>query len=204
MPIKEITLFLLGVGLGSGITYLAVKKHFEILTDEEVASVREYYKNKEVAVENEENETDLSGNDEKTVKNEGKSAKNEPNYKEIIEKLNYGEYSKKNKPVEEEEEKPVKNAHIMVLSEDEYIGDMRYDKRSFTYFETDGVFIDEDGDVVVDGTELIGDENLDRFGEYEEDHLFIRNTQSEEDYAVLIAREAYAESDYYYRDHEDE
>ena len=81
-----------------------------------------------------------------------------------------------------------------IISPDEFgeLGD--FDQISLTYF-ADGVLTDEnyypieDEDVV----ELIGEEALDHFGEYEEDSVFVRNEVKKVDFEILLDQRNYSD-----------
>lgn len=206
MSMKTVMIFLLGAGIGSAATYLGVKKHFETLADEEIESVKEYYKSElKKGVKTEEIDPEMPENEENTDKNDPTDPSKEPDYQGIIQKLNYGEYSKKEKVEGKETDKPVKKQGPFVISGDEFAGDLRHEKVTLTYFEDDGVFFDEsEAEIVSTGMELVGEENLGRFGEYEEDVLYVRNNDNVTDYEVLLEHMAYAESEYVEREYEDD
>ena len=200
MPTKNILFFLLGAGVGSTVVYFVVKKHYENLIDEEVESVRQYYKSQE---DEDDEETDLSENEVKTLKKAPKLAKKDPktaendeNYKEIIEKMNYGEFFPKKAKTEEvavEADIPTR----YVINGDAFAGDNRNEKVSLYYFEGDGVFMNiETDEVVPNGMDLIGEDNFERLGEFEEDVLYVRNDVTKTDYEVIQEHYAYAESEY--------
>jgi len=202
MSIKNIMIFLLGAGVGSAATYFVVKKHFEKITDEEIESVKQYYKSELVA----DVKKAVSSNEETSfmTENEEKTEEKEPDYKKIIEKMNYGDYFEKKpetKPVKEEEPDPIVGPYI--ISGDAFAGDLRNEKESLYYFEKDGVFMNViTEEVVPNGMELVGETNFERLGEFEEDVLYVRNDEKGTDYEVLLEHYAYAESEY--RDNQDE
>lgn len=213
MSAKMVVAFVLGLGVGGGATYLFTKKSLENWMNEEIDSVKEYYKTQldemEAAIKNEDEEIewneideDFEENDEKTVKIDPKTAKNEPNYQEIIRKLDYGEYSKKEKEEQEAAGVRPKKEEPYIITADEFAQSMAGEQRTFTYYEEDGVFLDENYDIVTNGVELVGEENLDHFSEEEEDVLYVRNNETREDYEVLLEHIAYAESEYF--DHGDD
>ena len=193
MPTKNILFFLLGAGVGSTVVYFVVKKHYENLIDEEVESVRQYYKSQE---DEDEEETELSENEEKMPRKEPKTEKNDENYQELIEKMNYGEFFPKKEKTEEvavEADIPTR----YVINGDAFAGDNRNEKVSLYYFEGDGVFMNiESDEIVPNGMDLIGEENFERLGEFEEDVLYVRNDVTKTDYEVIQEHYAYAESDY--------
>lgn len=210
MPTKEIVLFLLGLGIGSTATYFGVKKRLEATMQEEmeqeIEAVKDYYILRE---EQSKKETKVSENEEnepKSTEKQPKRDKKEPDYEKIIEKLNYGEYYQKKETPSESTEAADQEEEIEVpytISDEEYIEENYYEKTSLVYFENDGVFMDASSlDIINDGTELIGEPNLEMFGEYDEDTLYVRDDVSKTDYEVIMTHCAYAESEYY--EHSDE
>ena len=206
MSAKMVVAFVLGLGIGGGVTYLFTKKSLETYMNEEIDSVKEYYKTQldemEAVIKNEDEETEWDENDEDFEENDPKTAKKEPNYKEIIRKLDYGEYSKKEKEEQEAAGVKPKKEEPYIITADEFVQSMAGEQRTFTYYEEDGVFLDENYDIVTNGVELVGEENLDHFSEEEEDVLYVRNNETREDYEVLLEHMAYAESEYF--DHGDD
>ena len=206
MSAKMVVAFILGIGVGGTATYLFTKKSLENYMNDEIESVKEYYKTQldemEAAIKNEEEETEWDENDEDFEENDPKTAKKEPNYQEIIRKLDYGEYSKKEKEEQEAAGVKPKKEEPYIITADEFVQSMAGEQRTFTYYEEDGVFLDENYDIVTNGVELVGEENLDHFSEEEEDVLYVRNNETREDYEVLLEHIAYAESEYF--DHGDD
>ena len=206
MSAKMVVAFVLGIGVGGGATYLFTKKSLETYMNDEIESVKEYYKTQldemEAAIKNEEKETEWDEIDEDFEENDPKTAKKEPNYQEIIRKLDYGEYSKKEKEEQEAAGVKPKKEEPYIITADEFVQSMAGEQRTFTYYEEDGVFLDENYDIVTNGVELVGEENLDHFSEEEEDVLYVRNNETREDYEVLLEHIAYAESEYF--DHGDD
>ena len=64
-----------------------------------------------------------------------------------------------------------------------------YEKNDWNYYEVDQIFTDEYGDIVVNGMDVIGQFNLDKFDD--DDEMYIRNDDEEADYRVTLIREAY-------------
>ncbi len=59
-----------------------------------------------------------------------------------------------------------------------------YEIKSLTYY-ADGVLTDDWDNVIEDIDELIGEESLTHFGEYEDDSVFVRDDQMKIDYEIL-------------------
>lgn len=205
MPIKEVMLFIAGLGIGSVGTYFVVKKHYENFMDEEIESVKEYYKENIMEIaEREFGETAV--NPEREEVSEEANEK-EPDYQKIIKKLNYGDYSKKDDKVVEShtdaEPAVAEKKGPYVIEPDDFTNDSQYDKITLTYFSEDGVFMSIEEEVVPEGMQLVGEENLEHIGEIEEDVVYIRNEEQEADYEVILEERSYSDSEYAAGNYED-
>lgn len=81
-----------------------------------------------------------------------------------------------------------------VISPDEFgeMEDEDYDKVSVTYY-ADGVLADEYDEVVENVDEIVGEESLTHFGEYEDDSVFVRNDKLKCDYEILLDQRNYSD-----------
>ena len=72
-----------------------------------------------------------------------------------------------------------------------------YTKRTLSYFSGDGVIMDSDTEEVIDnGIDLVGEENLEKFGEYEPEVVYVRNESNKTDYEVILEDRTYKDSEY--------
>ena len=71
-----------------------------------------------------------------------------------------------------------------VISPDEFGEFEDYEKISLIYYN-DGVLTDENNEIVDDINEIVGEDSLKHFGEYEEDSVFVRNDKLKCDYEIL-------------------
>ena len=205
MPIKEVMLFIAGLGIGSVGTYFVVKKHYEDFMDEEIESVKEYYKDNIMEIaEREFGESAVNPEKEEPVEEK----ENEPNYQKIIKKLNYGDYSQKDDKVVDfhKEDAPAvaEKKGPYVIGPDDFANGEQYDKITLTYFSEDGVFMSIEEEVIPEGMQLVGEENLDHIGEIEEDVVYVRNKEQGADYEVILEERAYSDSEYAAGNYEDE
>lgn len=200
MPVKNVMIFLLGAGVGSIGMYFGVKKHFETYMNDELEAQREYFEANYIKLDC---DMDAMKEDDSEETKPEESVQEEPDYEEIIQKMNYGAYSQK----EKKQDTPVvadQKKDRFAISGDDFAGDEDHPHVSMLYFENDGVFMNaETWEVMPEGTELVGEENLDKFGEYEEDVLFIQNNITSELYEIILEHEAFAESKYYDQGQED-
>lgn len=79
-----------------------------------------------------------------------------------------------------------------VISPDEFGEKDDYDTVSLTYY-ADGVLADECDDVIYNVDNVIGEDSLNHFGEYEEDSVFVRNDSMATDYEILRDLRAYSD-----------
>jgi hypothetical protein len=109
-------------------------------------------------------------------------------YKTLTNELGYSSAATKN----EEGVNDVENDEVYVISPDVY-GDMDgYDTENLTYY-ADKVLAYDDGEIVKNVDELIREESLTHFGEFEDDSVFVRNEKLKTDYEILLDVRKYSE-----------
>ena len=161
MKIRELIIFVVGVGVGIGASYNLIKKKHDEILEEEIASVKETYSkyNKE--------------SDEVTEEKEIASVK------EKYEKLTK-EYSELN-------EDSCTNSEIYEISYDDF-GEEGYTEIELTYYIDDNTLTD-DADEPMEELDLISSiGSIDilngcKDGEY----IYIRNEEKEIDYSIAIS-----------------
>jgi hypothetical protein len=79
-----------------------------------------------------------------------------------------------------------------VISPDEFGCADGYDAISLTYYSGNGVLVDDNEEQVDNVEELVGEDSLKHFGEYEDDSVYVRNDERKCDYEILLD-----ESNYY-------
>ena len=166
MKIRELIIFVVGVGVGIGASYNIIKKKHEEILEEEIASVKETYSknNKE--------------SDEVTEEKEPELEEIAP-VKEKYEKLTK-EYS-------ELKEENCTNSEIYEISYDDF-GEEGYEEIELTYYIDDEILTD-DADEPMEELDIISSigsiDILDgcKDGEY----IYIRNKEKEIDYSIAIS-----------------
>ena len=103
--------------------------------------------------------------------------------KSLLEGLQDGVEEKKGDPFVE---KPY------VISPEEFGEFEEYEKISLTYY-ADQVLTDENNEEVDDVEEIVGEESLTHFGEYEDDSVFVRNDRLKCDYEILLDQRNYSD-----------
>lgn len=79
-----------------------------------------------------------------------------------------------------------------VISPEEFGEFEEYEKISLTYY-ADQVLTDENNEEVDDVEEIVGEESLTHFGEYEDDSVFVRNDRLKCDYEILLDQRNYSD-----------
>ena len=206
--LNTVIAFFTGAAVGGAAVWYITKERYAQLAEEEINSVKEAYSHRgekkekaDAALrryqgEGEEEPTDV--NEPKTPVVTTKVTEKE-SISEYAKRVQNGapmEYSKTVVPPKvTESEKPappVTSGDVpYVISPEEFDELEGYTPISLTYF-ADGVLADENGVIVDDVEEIIGDA-LDHFGEYEEDAVFARNDAKRCDYEILKDERTYAE-----------
>lgn len=179
--------FIVGAGMGSVCTWKLLKRKYELIAQEEIDSVKVAYATREIGKGFVEGFRDgLKVAEDRTQKDEDDV--DFKNYASIIQKEGYTDYSRS---VEEKKgeafvEKPY------VISPEEFGEFEEYEKISLTYY-ADEVLADENDEEVDDVDEIVGEESLNHFGEYEDDSVFVRNDRLKCDYEILLDQRNYSD-----------
>lgn len=175
--LSKVVIFSLGAAAGSVVSWKLLKTKYEQIAQEEIESVREVYSKKQKELKKLEelynSSIKLNSEKEKPVED----YKNQ--YRNIAE--NYkkgGSESMKNKPY--------------VVTPEEFGELDEYETISLTYY-SDGILTDERDEPIDNIDELVGVESLDRFGEYEDDSVFVRNDRLKCDFEILADNREYTE-----------
>lgn len=183
--------FVLGAISGGAATYFITKKKFEERAQAEIESVKEYFtvpkvelKKDDIAKESIEEKKDVIA----------EQATKKPSLTEYAKKLKDGgyiNYSDRNVNPENDE-KIESSMKPEVIDPNEYGDDETYDQVSLTLY-ADGVLADED-DTILNINEVVGEGNLDRMGEYEDDALHVKNNVRKVYYEVLADERSYIDA----------
>lgn len=175
---KNVLIFVLGAATGSVITWKLVEQKYKKIADEEIASVKERFKNRDKE-EKEEEKSELDTTEENDTDIEIKK------YKDIA--INYTVDDYAVEVVEED----FSTVAPFVISPDEFGEKIGYETKSWTYY-ADNVLADEDDQIVGDYETIIGD-GLKHFGDFDDDSVYIRNDNEECDYEILRHNRTYNE-----------
>lgn len=170
---KNLLAFILGAAIGSGITYYFVKEKYESIIDEEVQSVKDSFKKKEEAIKEKEEPMEES----KPTPNYILASDEElSNFDDLVEASEYKE--KKEKEFEDRV-----NSRPYIIPPEE-AGESGYDIMTLLYYK-DHVLTDEDNNIIEHIDDVIGFDSLTRFGEFEDDTVYVRNDKYQVDYEVI-------------------
>jgi hypothetical protein len=177
-------MFVLGVAVGSVVTWRYVEKKYKQIAQDEIDSVKEVFSRREA---------EFTENAEARIKAD--NAKEKPNvveYTAWLHKQGYTNYSDMvdEKPEEAKEESMSVDKPYVIAPEE--FGDLDdYETISLTYY-ADQILAD-DNDVIVDDVEdVVGFDSLNSFGEYEDDSVFVRNDRLKCDYEILLDQREYS------------
>ena len=197
--LTKVLIFAVGAGIGSSVTWYIAKTKYEKIANEEIQSVKEHYKNKELGEKFVEGLKDGVEGIEADIEN---ADLGEDDVREALgiqsPAEEYKSYTKKylssqdEKPKhKEEEEEDVEKPYV--ISPDEFGEIDGYETESLTLY-SDKVLADDFGDIIDDVDGIVGRDSLNRFGEYEEDTVFVRNDARKCDYEILADSMTYKEA----------
>ncbi|MBQ8237884.1 MAG: hypothetical protein IJZ39_07050 [Oscillospiraceae bacterium] len=188
--------FVAGAATGALATYKFVKDKYEKLAKEEAesfaAKLKELRQNEVTPLPTEpesEEKKDIPQNKSSEVDDSTKKS-----YEKFVSNLGYTDYSaiSQGKPVSQTEPVPVDLPQVIDPDEIGEYDDYRV--ITLLYF-ADHILADHDGNIVSreEANELLGPDALDRFGEYEEDAVHVRNDARKCYYEVLMEGRLYSD-----------
>ena len=186
--------FIVGASAGSLITWKFVEKKYKQIAQEEIDSVKETYakmrKNDLEAkkADLEAAKAKLHPAEPERVETPEVQPEEIQKYEDVIAKHNYTSYSNNIN----EKGGDVMTDRPYVISPDEFGDYPDYETISLTYYN-DKVLTDEYNEIVDDIDDLIGEDSLNHFGEYEDDSVFVRNDALKVDYEILLDSANYSD-----------
>lgn len=189
--------FLAGTAIGGTTAWRIASEQYAKISEEDVLSVKEAFRNREQKLKDEIEELKSKLEVKECLEEEEKVTPTILSTNEHLDKGNINDYvSLVNRTRYAHTSVPKKEDHSIeapyVISPEEF-GEMDgYTKISLTYFEEDDILSDENGVIIDDPDEIVGDA-LNHFGEYEEDSVFVRSDPKRCDYEVLKDLRSYAE-----------
>lgn len=178
--LSKILIFTAGATIGSVVTWKILETKYERLIKEEIESVKAAFSKR--AEDDTVEEEDVSAND---VFDE----KTKQTYSDLLE--NYA--GDLNEKVEKGgSERMEIGTPPKVIAPEEFGEIEEYETISLTYY-ADGVLTDDDNEVIEDVDMIVGSDSLNRFGEFEDDSVFVRNTRLKCDYEILMDYRKYSD-----------
>ena len=176
-------IFLCGCAVGVAATYLYFNKKYE----EDIAEDRESLRQAIANIKSEEMEESMKA---------AEAAKEKPELSEYAAKLQesgYTHYSSisSGKPDEPEQQDKEELDKPYVISPDDFGEFDYYNQISLTYY-ADGVLTEGD-DIIEDVDDIVGEDSLTHFGEYEDDAVHVRNDRLKCDYEILWDNRNYSD-----------
>lgn len=164
----------IGAAIGSVVTWKFLKEKYELIAKEEIESVKAEYS----LWKDEEDEKRIS-EDLKLDEDDEENASGVPSslaaeYAKIIKENGYENEEKED---DDEVSKPV------VISPDD-LYDADYPVVTLIYY-ADGVLTDDNDNIIEDIDDIVGEESLNTFGEYEDDAVYVRNDRTKCIYEIL-------------------
>lgn len=186
----KLFIFTAGAAIGSAVTWSVLKTKYEQIANEEIESVKQYYKTKEVeeqlAKEIEEGVKNIANKSDEDLEREAKEA-----YESYAKRYSSGQDERPGQKVEKKEEENVEKPYV--ISPEEFDEIDEYEAISLTLY-ADGVLADDQGNIIDDVEETVGKDSLNHFGEYEDDSVFVRNDERRCDYEILADALTYDEA----------
>lgn len=167
--------FTVGATIGSLVTWKLLKTKYERIANEEIKSVKEHFgkKSEYIPVEHEIFEPQKFEPEKIEVSNSEVKE-----YSSIIQGEKY---------MVEDPEMYTPTDRPFVISPEEFGELDDHEIVSFTYY-SDKVLEDEFGEVIEHDyiDDIVGLDSLTRFGEYQDDSVFVRNIRLKRDYEILL------------------
>lgn len=192
MNVKLIGTFVAGMGVGGGLTYVALKKHIQKgneariaeAVDEVLASAKS--KEPKEEVEEPEPDTDYIQFVHDQLDTIGKATEEYKSDSKDPDDISVPDF---NDPVADPEEGPAEEAHeemdIYAIGIADFMQDAKYDKKYAVYYRGDNMLIEEATDKTLDIQEVLGDlADLIQMAYTDLEVLYIRNERTSTDYQI--------------------
>jgi hypothetical protein len=180
--------FVLGAGIGTAVTWKIFSSKIAEYEDT-IAEIREFYSNRNGDKKKKETTEEKKEATPASAPPTSGSSIDMKDYAARLAKENYTHYTD---TPDSEEGEPDEDSEVFVIPPEEFGVLDGYDTTYLTYY-TDGVVTDSNNDIVDDVEDLIGQGALNRFGEYADDAVYVRNTRMMIEYEVLADSRSYAE-----------
>lgn len=190
--------FAAGVATGAVVAWMLTKVKYQKIADEEIASVKEYFTCPKILVDNadilhdESTLADATVSANKLKADVARQKKDLAEYTSAVKKTGYTNYSKTIAPEvpaavaapdSNVDERDIRE-YPYIITPDEFDEIDGYATEVIMYY-ADGVTVGDDDEPLDEPDKIIGTEWAGRFGEYENDAVYVRNDVLKCDYEVL-------------------
>lgn len=177
--LRNFFIFAVGAAIGSAATWYLLKTKYEQIANEEIESVKEAFRCRDTEPE----PTNPEEKDEPETKPDREKV---ASYAKMLNTLHYTNEPEvtENDDKKGAEEMTEKKSGPYVITPDDFGSIEEYDAISLNYY-ADGVLADDWDEAIEDVDDVVGEDSLNRFGEYEEDSVFVRNDDRCADYEIL-------------------
>ena len=160
--------FISGCCVGALCTWRYVKNKYKQIAHDEIQEIRDFYNEK---IEHE--KEDAEDSEEKV--------ESDSDGKDDFSLNKYASRPSDSKASKEEDMKSKKKPYVIPPEE---FGELDYDEVSLTYYD-DNYLTNDRKELVTDVEGIIGWDNINRIGEYEDDAIHVRNDELKIDYEIL-------------------
>lgn len=175
-------IFAVGAAAGSAVAWKIAKNKYAQIAQEEIDSVKEAF-----SIRRGNGDTEATDNIQVDDEHE-KVGKVRSEYEKIV---NENKYTTESEEEEVKEDQEMDDDKPYVIAPEEY-GDCDYATVSLTIY-ADGIVTNEQDKIVDNVDELVGNESLTHFGEYEDDSVYVRNDKLKIDFEILKDYRDYSE-----------
>lgn len=193
--VKSLGIFAVGCLTGGLAVRTYFKKKYEKISEEEIASMRDYIQKKEKELKE---KKESSYNNYKTLESDSVAKSVYFNYQKPADEdeiVDYEEY--RNERMEEMAEKEHPEDDIPEspyrISADDFINNEVFDKETLTFYEEDAALTDEQ-DQIVEISNTIGQDAYTYFLDADVDEMFVRNPKLSIDFEIVRSLGSYLET----------
>lgn len=171
--------FISGCCVGALCTWRYAKNKYKQIADDEIQEIRDFYDEK---IEHEQEDAKQA-----EIKDESDDEKDD---------ISLNKYSTRPSDLKASKEEDMKSKKKPYVIPPEEFGELDdYDQVSLTYYE-DNYLANDRKELVTDVEGIIGWDNINRIGEYEDDAIHVRNDELKIDYEILQVAYNYSDVEY--------
>lgn len=171
--------FISGCCVGALCTWRYAKNKYKQIADDEIQEIRDFYDEK---IEHKQEDAK-----QEEIKDEGDDEEDD---------ISLNKYSTRPSDLETSKEEDMKSKKKPYVIPPEEFGELDdYDQISLTYYE-DNYLANDRKELVTDVEGIIGWDNINRIGEYEDDAIHVRNDELKIDYEILQVAYNYSDVEY--------